>query len=104
MIVTTTTKRARSLRQSENDAEERLWIELRNRRLHGIKFVRQLPIGPYFADFACRETKPESKQPEIIQHEPNYNIHNYKLDDDEIARRKIQDSIDAMNDSLASKK
>ncbi len=47
--------RARELRKVENDAEERLWHELRARRLNGHKFVRQLPIGPYFADFACRE-------------------------------------------------
>ncbi|TIT13130.1 MAG: DUF559 domain-containing protein [Mesorhizobium sp.] len=46
--------RASELRQVENDAEERLWHELRGRRLNGHKFVRQLPIGPYFADFACR--------------------------------------------------
>ena len=39
----------------ENDAEELLWSELRGRRLNGYKFVRQFPIGPYFADFACRE-------------------------------------------------
>jgi very-short-patch-repair endonuclease len=50
-----TTNRARSLRQSDNDAEAKLWSELRNRRLNGFKFVRQFPIGPYFADFACRE-------------------------------------------------
>ncbi|TIQ36761.1 MAG: DUF559 domain-containing protein [Mesorhizobium sp.] len=47
--------RARELRKVENDAEERLWHELRGRRLNGHKFVRQLSIGPYFADFACRE-------------------------------------------------
>ncbi|MBY5390979.1 endonuclease domain-containing protein [Rhizobium leguminosarum] len=52
-----TTARARSLRQSDNDAEDRLWNELRDRRLNGNKFVRQLPIGPYFADFACRELR-----------------------------------------------
>ncbi len=52
---TQTTRRARSLRQVDNDAETRLWSELRNRRLNGFKFVRQLAIGPYFADFACRE-------------------------------------------------
>lgn len=51
----TTTQRARRLRQSDNDAEAKLWTELRNRRLNGFKFVRQFPIGPYFADFACRE-------------------------------------------------
>jgi very-short-patch-repair endonuclease len=56
-IVTTKTKRARALRQSDNDAEDKLWRELRNRRLNGHKFVRQLPIGSYFADFACREAK-----------------------------------------------
>ncbi|MBO6718402.1 MAG: DUF559 domain-containing protein [Rhizobiaceae bacterium] len=48
-------KRARALRKVENEAEEVLWNELRGRRLNGHKFVRQLPIGPYFADFACRE-------------------------------------------------
>jgi len=47
--------RARSLRQSDNDAETKLWSELRGRRLNGFKFVRQYPIAPYFADFACRE-------------------------------------------------
>ena len=50
-----TTARARGLRQVDNDAEEELWGELRNRRLNGFKFVRQFPIGPYFTDFACRE-------------------------------------------------
>ncbi|ODS55377.1 MAG: hypothetical protein ABS40_12085 [Agrobacterium sp. SCN 61-19] len=49
------TLRARSLRKVENDAEAALWSDLRARRLAGHKFVRQLPIGPYFADFACRE-------------------------------------------------
>ena len=37
------------------DAEEKLWKALRGRRLAGHKFVRQEPIGPYFADFCCRE-------------------------------------------------
>jgi very-short-patch-repair endonuclease len=49
------TRKARALRKIENEAEETLWHELRGRRLNGYKFVRQLPIGPYFADFACRE-------------------------------------------------
>ncbi|KUM24847.1 hypothetical protein AU467_29155 [Mesorhizobium loti] len=52
-----TTKRARRLRQSDNDAESALWIELRGRQLNGYKFVRQFPLGPYFADFACRECR-----------------------------------------------
>ena len=48
------TKRARSLRRDETEAEVRLWECLRDRRLNGYKFVRQLPITHYFADFACR--------------------------------------------------
>jgi very-short-patch-repair endonuclease len=49
--------RARALRKNETAAEQRLWEELRSSRLNGYKFVRQLPIGPYFADFACRSAK-----------------------------------------------
>ncbi|MBW8881578.1 MAG: DUF559 domain-containing protein [Asticcacaulis sp.] len=49
------TERSRALRQQDNSAEGWLWQGLRNRLLNGWKFVRQTPIGPYFADFACRE-------------------------------------------------
>ncbi len=51
------TNRARVLRVSETAAEAKLWSSLRNRQLEGLKFVRQHPIGPFFADFACREEK-----------------------------------------------
>ena len=47
--------RPRQLRRTASVAENRLWYVLRNRGLGGWKFVRQLPIGPYIADFACRE-------------------------------------------------
>ena len=52
---TGTTKRARSLRQAGNQAEALLWLELKARKLGGHRFTRQLSIGPFFADFACRE-------------------------------------------------
>src|SRR5271169_5173522 len=51
------TRRARSLRKNATSAETKLWSKLRNRQLSRHKFVRQEPIGPYFADFACREAK-----------------------------------------------
>lgn len=51
------TARARNLRKAGNEAEALLWLELKQRRLAGFKFTRQLPIGPYFADFACRERR-----------------------------------------------
>jgi very-short-patch-repair endonuclease len=47
--------RARALRKTSTDAENLLWFRLRNRQLLGLKFRRQRPIGPYFADFACIE-------------------------------------------------
>lgn len=47
------TERARSLRQSQTDAEGLLWSLLRSKQLCGLKFRRQHPIGPFFADFAC---------------------------------------------------
>ena len=51
------TSRARSLRRAQTSAEAKLWSKLRNRQLAGAKFVRQEPIGPYFADFCCREQR-----------------------------------------------
>ncbi|WP_258600756.1 endonuclease domain-containing protein [Mesorhizobium sp. AR10] len=39
----------------ETEAEYRLWGELRGRHLNGYKFVRQVPLGPFIADFVCRE-------------------------------------------------
>ena len=47
--------RARELRKTSPDAEQRLWQRLRNRQLCGWKFRRQHPIDRYFADFACVE-------------------------------------------------
>jgi very-short-patch-repair endonuclease len=46
---------ARNLRRNCTDAERRLWNHLRSRQLEGAKFVRQFPIGPHVADFACRD-------------------------------------------------
>ena len=37
------------------ESEGRLWQELRDRRLDGIKFRRQMPVGKYVADFVCVE-------------------------------------------------
>lgn len=48
-------KSAKTLRQNSTQAERTLWSRLRDRQLLGFKFVRQLPVGAYIADFACRE-------------------------------------------------
>ena len=44
---------AKKLRSDMTDAERRLWYRLRAHRFAGHKFKRQVPIGPYVADFAC---------------------------------------------------
>ncbi len=51
------TQHARALRENATSAEALLWARLRNRQLGGHKFARQVPVGPYFADFCCREHK-----------------------------------------------
>jgi len=49
------TERARELRRDDTHAEAQLWNVLRARRLGGWKWKRQVPWGPYFLDFLCRE-------------------------------------------------
>ena len=51
------TRRARELRRLAPAAERILWARLKNHGLQDAKFVRSEPIGPYFADFACRAAK-----------------------------------------------
>ncbi len=46
---------ARVLRQRSTDAERIMWRLLRDRQLDGVKFRRQVPIGPFIADFASIE-------------------------------------------------
>jgi very-short-patch-repair endonuclease len=39
------------------DAERKLWHALRARQFAATKFRRQVPIGPYIADFLCYEVR-----------------------------------------------
>jgi len=48
---------ARRSRSAPTEAEAALWGLLKERRLHGFKFRRQVPIGSYVADFACHALK-----------------------------------------------
>jgi very-short-patch-repair endonuclease len=47
--------RARRLRRNMTNAEAALWRALRGSRIDGLKFRRQVPVGPYIADFLCFE-------------------------------------------------
>jgi lysyl-tRNA synthetase class 2 len=55
MASNTTT--ARRLRRHQTDAERILWFRLRNRRLAGWKFKRQVPIDGFIVDFVCADAK-----------------------------------------------
>jgi very-short-patch-repair endonuclease len=48
---------ARELRKKSTDAERILWSELRDHRLNGTGFRRQVPIKNYIADFVCHAAK-----------------------------------------------
>ena len=46
--------RAKRLRTEQTPLEQRLWYALRAKRFAGAKFRRQVVIGRYIVDFACR--------------------------------------------------
>ena len=48
------TRNARALRANATEAERTIWRLLSRYRP---KFTRQLPIGPYIADLACRQAR-----------------------------------------------
>jgi very-short-patch-repair endonuclease len=51
------TANARRLRQDQTLAEKTLWALVRNRRLGGFRFLRQVVIDRYFADFVREAAK-----------------------------------------------
>jgi very-short-patch-repair endonuclease len=77
------TELCRELRQRQTQAENILWDNLRNRRLHNRKFLRQYPICAqsligrnlyYIPDFYCHEAK--------LVVEADGPIHNFKKEYD----------------------
>lgn len=50
-------KAARRLRRDQTDAERTLWFRLRDRRLRGLKFRRQMPIDRHVVDFCCEDAR-----------------------------------------------
>ena len=49
--------KAKALRVRLTLPEVKLWQAIRERRLGGFKFRRQVPFGPFIADFACFECR-----------------------------------------------
>ncbi len=49
--------RAKQLRQTMTRAETLLWRYIKAHRIGDLGFRRQVPIGPYIADFACHSAR-----------------------------------------------
>ncbi|WP_246529191.1 endonuclease domain-containing protein [Microvirga zambiensis] len=50
-------ERAKQLRSKTTEAEQALWRALKRIPVYGSHFRRQVPIGPYVADFACLKAR-----------------------------------------------
>lgn len=73
-------KRAKELRQQATPAEKILWEKLRDRRLLGLKFRRQHPLGSYIVDFYC---------PAVV--EIDGEIHRYQGVNDQTRTDQLED-------------
>ncbi|MBN1537585.1 MAG: endonuclease domain-containing protein [Anaerolineales bacterium] len=62
-------------------AEKLLWNRLRNKNLHGLKFRRQHPIGPYIADFYCASHK--------LVIEIDGDLHKYQENEDKLRTQEF---------------
>ncbi len=51
------TANSRELRLNATDAERKLWAQLSARKVRGVRFNRQFPIGPFICDFVSRSAK-----------------------------------------------
>ncbi len=52
-----TVSRARDLRRKLTLPEVLVWTALRGRKLDGLRFRRQHPVGPYTLDFYCEDAR-----------------------------------------------
>ncbi len=73
---------AKQLRKQLTPAEECLWQALRNRKLKGLRFRRQHPVGRFIVDFYCPEYK--------LVIEVDGGIHTEQMDYDAIRTEEMQ--------------
>ncbi|MGB9722714.1 MAG: endonuclease domain-containing protein [Chloroflexia bacterium] len=72
----------REFRQEATSAEDMLWECLRGRRLQGLKFRRQHPIGRYIADFYCHQGRLVVEVEGAIHNRPEqaeYDAHRFQM-------------------------
>ncbi|MEZ4671279.1 MAG: DUF559 domain-containing protein [Anaerolineae bacterium] len=73
---------ARQMRHEPTPAEEALWEQIRNRKIHGLKFRRQHPIDRFIVDFYCAEAH--------LVVEVDGEIHDYTPDEDALRQAFLE--------------
>ena len=48
---------AKELRRDRTPGERAFWKKVQAKKFHGLKFRREVPIGPFIVDFLCVEKK-----------------------------------------------
>ena len=72
---------ARKLRNNLTPAEALLWSALRNKKVEGLRFCCQHPVGNFILDFYCPACK--------LVIEVDGEIHNHQIDYDEARTAKL---------------
>ena len=62
--------RAREMRHEDTFAEKLAWVLLRDRRMFGLKFRRQVPIENFIVDFYCHELRLIVELDGLVHDEP----------------------------------
>ena len=75
--------RARELRLNATPPERVLWRELSARKVVGVRFNRQVPIGPFICDFVSRGAK--------LIIEVDGGQHGWQTDEDSARTRYLED-------------
>ena len=98
--------RAKEMRREPVLYERRLWKLLRDRRLDGLKFRRQVVVGRYIADFVClrhrlvveadgptHEASPHDAERDAFLREQNFRVLRFPNTDIENRRHEVVSAI-----------
>ena len=80
---------SKELRQRTTIAEELLWEALKEKKLSGLKFYRQMPIDRFIVDFYCPRLKLAIELDGGIHDDPDQDDHN-RLREQMLSEREIR--------------
>jgi len=73
---------SRKLRSNSTLAEVLLWNQLKNRQVHGYRFLRQRPIDNFIVDFFCHEL--------MLVIEIDGQTHDHRIAEDATRQRRLE--------------